>query len=223
MPQRPPPLAASGAPQPGLPQPGRIRGGDARGALVRSARVYVCSHTTKRVSVALKYVEEEPSRSLRASALPWRTLDMVQGHALRWLVEVVVQDWQGHDGGAQLTKQPGAEGARRSGIRRWLVEHALCVHPDQAAQFTNNLPAYTVGSLRAHVPVECLVDVMEALLASADPQSRLPHFTTALPEVCAFGRSKQPMLPRPWGRREPTPSWKDRADEVMRHIPVLST
>jgi len=173
--------------------------------------------------VALKYEEEETSRYLMASDLTWRTLDIVQGHSLRWLVEVFVQDWKGHEGWAQLTKQPGAEGARRSVILSLLVDHALFVHPDQEAQLKNNLPAYTVGSLRAHVQVECLVDVIEDLVSSDDPQSYLQHFTKALHEVFTFGRSKKPMIQRQLGRLEPTPSLKYRADEVMRNIPALST
>jgi hypothetical protein len=221
--QRTQPLAAYFATHPGIPQTIRIRGGDERGALVRSARLYVCSHKTKRFIVAIKYEEEETYRYLMASDLTWRTLDIVQGHSLRWLVEVFVQDWKGHEGWAQLTKQPGEEGARRSVILSLLVDHALFVHPDQEAQLKNNLPAYTVGSLRANVQVECLVDVIEDLMSSDDPQSRLQHFTKALHEVFAFGRSKKHMIQRQLGRLEPTPSLKYRADEVMRNIPVLST
>jgi hypothetical protein len=221
--QRPQPLAAYFATHPGIPQTIRIRGGDERGALVRSARLYVCSHKTKRFIVAIKYEEEETYRYLMASDLTWRTLDIVQGHSLRWLVEVFVQDWKAHEGWAQLTKQPGEEGARRSVILSLLVDHALFVHPDQEAQLKNNLPAYTVGSLRANVQVECLVDVIEDLMSSDDPQSRLQHFTKALHEVFAFGRSKKHMIQRQLGRLEPTPSLKYRADEVMRNIPVLST
>ena len=109
--------------------------------------------------MALKYEDEETYRYLIASDLSWRTLDIVQGQTLRWLVEVFVQDWKGHEGWAQLTKQPGEEGARRSVILSLLVDHALFVHPAQEAQLKNNLPAYTVGSLRAHVQVESLVDL----------------------------------------------------------------
>jgi hypothetical protein len=221
--QRPQPLADYFATHPGIPQTIRIRGGDERVAMVRSARLYVCSHKTKRFIVALKYDEEETYRSLMASDLTWRTLDIVQGHSLRWLVEVVVQDWKGHEGWAQLTKPPGEEGAHRRVILSLLVDHALCIHPDQEAQLKNNLPAYTVGSLRAHVQVECLVDVIEELVSSDDPQSRLQHFTKALHEVFAFGRSKKHMIQRQLGRLEPTPSLKYRADEVMRNMPVLST
>jgi hypothetical protein len=211
------------ATHPGTPHTIRIRGGEEVSALIGSARLYVCAHKTKRFVVALKYEEEETYRYLIASDLSWRTLDIVQGHSLRWLVEVFVQDWKGHEGWAQLTKQPGEEGARHSVILSLLVDHALFVHPAQDAQLKNNLPAYTVGSLRANVQVECLVDVIEDLVSSDAPQSRLQHFTNALHEVFAFGRSKKHMIQRQLGRLEPTPSLKYRADEVMRNIPALST
>ena len=220
--QRPQPLADYFATHPGIPQTIRIRGGDERVAMVRSARLYVCSHKTKRFIVAIKYEEEATYRSLMASDLTWRTLDIVQGHSLRWLVEVFVQDWKGHEGWAQLTKQPGEEGARRSVILSLLVDHALFVHPAQEAQLKNNLPAYTVGSLRANVQVECLIDVIENLVSSDAPQSRLQHFTNALHEVFAFGRSTKHIIQRQLGRLETTPALKYRADEVMRNMPVMS-
>ena len=191
--------------------------------MVSSARLYVCSHKTKRFIVAIKYEEEETSRSLIASDLSWRTLDIVQGHTLRWLVEVFIQDWKSHEGWAQLTKQPGEEGARRSVILSLLVDHALFLHPDQHAQLKNNLPAYTVGSLRANVQVECLVDVIDGLVSADDPQEKLKRFTKALHEVFTFGRSKKHMIQRQLGRLDPTPSLKYRADEVMRNMPVMST
>ena len=148
---------------------------------------------------------------------------MVQGHTLRWLVEVFIQDWKSYEGWSQLTKQPGEEGARHSVILSLLVDHALFLHPDQQRQLKNNLPAYTVGSLRANVQVECLVEVIDALVSADDPQEKLKRFTQALHEVCAFGRAKKHMIQRQLGRRESTPSLKDRADEVMRNMPVMST
>jgi len=223
VPKREQHVADSVAPHPGTPHTIRIRGGEEVSALIGSARLYVGAHKTKRFVVALQYEDEETYRSLIASDLSWRTLDIVQGHSLRWLVEVFVQDWQGQEGWAQLTKQPGEEGARRSVILSLLVDHALFVHPAQEAPLKNNLPAYTVGSLRAHVQVECLVDVIEDLVASDDPQNRLQYFTKALHEVFAFGLSKKHMIQRQLGRLEPTPALKYRAEEVMRNMPVMST
>jgi hypothetical protein len=211
------------ATHPGTPHPIRIRGGEEVVALIGSARLSVCAHKTKRCIVAIKYESEETSRYLIASALTWRTLDIVQGHTLRGLVEVFVQDWKSHEGWSQLTKQPGAEGARRSVLLSLLVDHCLFFHPDQLAQFRNNLPAYTVGSLRANVQVECLVNVIENLVSSDAPQEQLHRFTHALHQAFAFGRSKKQMIQRQLGRLGPTPSLKYRADEVMRNMPALST
>jgi hypothetical protein len=104
-----------------------------------------------------------------------------------------------------------------------LVDHSLFLHPDQQCQLKNNLPAYTVGSLRAHVQVECLVDVINDLVLSDHPQEKLKSFTQALHEVFAFGHSKKHMIQRQLGRLEPTPSLKYRACEVMRTMPVMST
>src|SRR5207245_11188302 len=172
----------------------RICRGEEVIAIVGSARLYVCSHKTKRFVVALKYEGEETYRYLIASDLSWRTLDIVQGQTLRWLVEVFIQDWKSHEGWSQLTKQPGEDGARHSVILSLLVDHSLFVHPDQQDQLKNNLPAYTVGSLRANVQVECLVDVIDDLMSSDEPQDKLKRFTKALHEVFAFGRSKKHMM-----------------------------
>jgi hypothetical protein len=211
------------APPPGTPHPIRIRGGEAVVAIVGSARWYVCAHQTKRFVVARKDEGEDTSRYLIASDLTWRTIDIVQGQTLRWLVEVFGQDWTSHEGWSQLTKQPGAEGARKSVILSLLVDHALFVHPDQHAQLTPNLPADTVGSLRANVQVECLGNVIENLVSADDHQEQRHRFTHALHPVFAFGRSTKHLIQRQLGRLEPTPYLRYRADEVMRNIPALST
>ena len=211
------------ATHPGTPHIIRIRGGEEVTAIVGSARLYVCAHKTKRFVVALKYEGEATYRYLIASDLSWRALDIVQGQTLRWLVEVFIQDWKAHEGWSQLTKQPGDEGARYSVILSLLVDHSLFVHPDQQDQLKNNLPAYTVGSLRANVQVECLVEVIDDLVSSDDPQDKLKRFPNALHAVFAFGQSKKHMIQRQLGRLEPTPSLKYRADEVMRNMPVMST
>ena len=138
-------------------------------------------------------------------------------------MEVFIQDWKSYEGWSSLTKQPGEEGARHSVILSLLVDHSLFMHHDQQDQLKNNLPAYTVGSLRANVQVECLVDVIDDLVSSDNPQEKLKRFTQALHEVFAFGRSKKHMIQRQLGRLEPTPFLKYRAAEVMRNMPVLST
>ena len=90
------------------------------------------------------------------------------------------------------------------------------------AQLKNNLPTYTVGSLRANVQVMGLVDVIDDLVSSEDPQNQLKRFTQTLHDVFAFGRSKKHMIQRQLGRLEPTPLLKYRANEVMRNMLLMS-
>ena len=122
-----------------------------------------------------------------------------------------------------MTTPPGEEGARPRVILRLLVAQRLCRPPAHQDQRTPPLPAYTGGSLRATVHVECLVEVIDDLVSSDHPQEKLKRLTQALHEVFALGRSKKHMTQRQLGRLEPTPGLKSRAEEVMRNMPVLST
>jgi hypothetical protein len=211
------------ATHPGTPQHIRMRGGEEVVAIVARARLSRCAHATKRFIMALQYAGEASYRDLIASDLTWRTLEIVQARTWRWLVEVCMQDWQSQAGGSQLTTQPGQEGARHSVLLSLLVDHGLFLHPDQHAQLKNHLPAYPVGSLRANVPVDGLVHMIEEVVSSDDPQSQRHRFTRALDEVFTFGRSTKHLSQHQLGRLEPTPSLKYRADKVMRNRPVLST
>jgi hypothetical protein len=74
---------------PGIPQKIRIRGDTEITVRVSGARLYVAAHHQKRFVMALTYAEETDYRYLVASDLSWRTLDIVQGYTLRWLVEIV--------------------------------------------------------------------------------------------------------------------------------------
>ena len=68
-----------------------------------------------------------------------------------------------------------------------------------------------------------LVDVIEELVSSENPQDQLKRFTQALHDVFTFSRSKKHMIQRQLGRLGPTPALKYRAIEVMRNMPVMST
>jgi hypothetical protein len=220
--KRAPHVADDVATHPGPPQNLRLRGGEAVVAIVARARVDRCAHNTTRVILALHYAGEARDRDRSASALPWRTLDSVQAHPWRGLVEVFMQDGKAHAGWRQLTTQPGKAGARHGVILSLLVDPGLFLHPDPHAQLKNHRPAYPVGSLRAHVQVDGLVPRIEEVVSSDDPPSPRHRFTRAVDEVLTFGRSTTPLRQHQLGRLEPTPSLQYRADKVMRHIPVLS-
>jgi hypothetical protein len=197
---------------PGTPQQIRLRGGEKITAIVGSARLYVCAHRKKRFVIAVKYDGEEEYRYLVATDLSWRTIDIVQAHTLRWLVEVFIQDWKAHEGWGSLTQQTGEEGSRQSLILSLLADHCLLLHPLQRARIEHNLPAYTVGSLINQIKVDCWSDVIWDLLSDDDPREALTRLTDTLKkQVFPLNLSKKHMINRDLGRLEPTPSLKYRA------------
>lgn len=193
---------------PGTPQKIRVRGGEEVTVIVGSARLHVCSHGKKRFVIALKYEGEEEYRYLVASDLSWRTLDIVQAHTLRWLVEVFFQDWKSYEGWGHLTKQPDEEGSRRSLILSLLLDHCLLLHPEQLARLENKLPACTVGSLRERVKVESLIQVIRKVILSNNPEEMLGRLVKAAKDIFQLASSKKHMMNRELGCLEPTPSLK---------------
>jgi len=197
---------------PGTPQKITIRGGREITAIVGSARLYVCAHHKKRFVIAIKYEGEETYRYLVATDLTWRTIDIVQAHTLRWLVEVFIEDWKSNEGWGKLTKQTGADGSSQSLILSLLVDHCLLLHPEQLARIENKLPAYTVVSLTNQIQVDCLFDFIRELLSSDDPEEKLNLLTKTLKDqVFTLNPSQKHMANRDLGRLEPTPGLKYKA------------
>ena len=197
---------------PGTPQKITIRGGKEITAIVGSARLYVFAHHKKRFVIAIKYEGEETYRYLVAKDLTWRTIDIVQAHTLRWLVEVFIQDWKSNEGWGTLTKQTGPEGSSQSLILSLLVDHCLLLHPEQKARIENKLPAYTVGSLTNQIQVDCLFDFIRELLSEDDPEEKLNLLTQTLKhQVFTLRTSQKHMVNRDLGRLEPTPGLRYKA------------
>jgi len=201
---------------PGVKQTIRRRGGDEVTAWVRSARVHVCAHGKKRFVVALKYEGEDDYRYLVASDMSWRHLDIVQAHTLRWLIEVFFQDWKAYEGWGQLTKQPDADGSRRSVILSLLCDHCLLLHPDQLARIQDKRPACTVGSLRDRVRLESSLQMFQEILESDQPQQQLELVAQRAKACFPLNESKKHLVGRELGRLESTPSLEYRAKSVQK-------
>jgi len=201
---------------PGVKQTIRIRGGKDVVVWVRSARIHVCAHGKKRFVIALKYEGEDEYRYLVASEMSWRTLDIVQAHTLRWLIEVFFQDWKAYEGWGQLTKQPDEEGSRRSLTLSLLCDHCLLLHPDQLARIKDKLPAYTVGSLRDRVKVDSALQLFETVMLSEHPEEEFALIAKQAKEVFTLNESSKHMVGRDLGRLESTPSLEYRAKAAMK-------
>jgi hypothetical protein len=193
----------------GVEQAVSIRGKEKTSVTVASARLRVCSHGRKRFVIALKYPGEEEYRYLVATDLSWRTLDIVEAYSLRWLIEVVFEDWKVNEGWDRLTKHVGEDGSRRGVILSLLSDHCLFLHPDQTALLDDKLAACTVGSLIRRIRIDCFLQLVRDIIADENPDERLESVAEILKsEIYDTQPSSKHMSGKRLGRLEPTASLK---------------
>lgn len=188
-----------------------IRGGETVEVWVSSARLYVEAHGCKRFVVAVRYPDQKAYRYLVASELSWRTLDIVQAHTLRWLVEVAIEDLKVYEGWGQATKQPGDEGSSRGLTLSLLCDHCLLLHPDQQARVDQQQPLSTRGHLQRRLQLDSLVAWLREWLDSDAFTDKLDQLNQAIRPLFPLQPSKKHLHLRDWGRLEPTPALKYRA------------
>jgi hypothetical protein len=66
----------------------------------------------KRMIIAMKYEGETEYRYLVATNTSCLPETIIKEYALRWLVEVFIQDWKGQSGWFPLSKQQGESAAK---------------------------------------------------------------------------------------------------------------
>jgi len=196
---------------PPIKQKLRIRGGEEVEVFVASARLYVPSHGKKRFVIALRYSEQDEFTYVCAAELTWRTMDILETWTLRWLVEVLIEDFKEYEGWGQLAKQQGAEGSSRGLVLSLLCDLALFLHPSQEACIENKRPAFTVGSLLRKARTQALLLFLKTLVACEEGHRKLEQLAQKIEEVFELKPSTKHMSGRKLGRMEPTPSLKRRA------------
>ena len=147
-----------------------------------SALLTIQSHGRKYRVVALKYGDEIEPRFLVASDSSWRPQDIIRYYALRWLVEVFIEDWKQHEGWGNLAYQQAEEGARRGLLLSLLLDHSLFFYAEQTALLKHKLPALTVGSLRSAIQNDSLVSVVSDVVNDDEPVEALDRLKTQLKE-----------------------------------------
>ncbi len=171
-------------------------------------RLKVDAHGKKRFVIALKHAGEENCRYLVATDLSWRTIDIAQAYTLRWLVEVLFEDWKLHEGWGREARQFDEEGAVRGLILSLLLDHALLLHPEQTARLEDKLPAHTVGSLQRLAQMDSLTEFVSSMLQHQNPGERLHEVAQIVKDLFPFRESKKHMSGRNLGRLEATPALK---------------
>ena len=196
---------------PGTLQPLPVRGGETQECWVSSARLKVKAHRAKRFVIALKNKDEADYRSLVATDLTWRTLDIILCYTLRWLVETFFEDWKLYEGWANLAKQPDEEGSVRGVTLSLLLDHAVLTQPEQSARLDTRVPTSTVGSLKQATQAEAFLHFIRKILQAANPARMLEQLVDQFKKLFPLAPSAKHMSGRDLGRQEPTPSLRFRA------------
>ena len=183
-----------------------VRGQQEIQGKVSRARLQVDAHGNKGVVIAVKYQDEENYRYLVAAELSWRTQDIIQAYTLRWLVEVFFEDWKLDEGWGREAKPLDEEGSSRGLLLSRLRDHSLLLHPKQLARLTNQLPAYTVGSLQQPAQMETLLEFIESLLPQNQMGEKLKELGEKIQELVTLRSSQKHRSGVNLGRLEPTPS-----------------
>lgn len=173
-----------------------IRGGKQQVVQYCSVIAEVCSQGKKRLIIALKYEGETNYRYIIAQNMTWRVQDVLEHYSLRWLVEVFNQDWKMYEAWGQMTKHTGEEGSRRTLILSLMFDHCLLSHPLQSARVKDNLPLYSVGSLRDRLCIESLLQVFEFIVQQANPKQFLEQLTRNILHVYPLRLSAKHMSGR---------------------------
>lgn len=159
-----------------------------------AARLTVKSHGRFLHIVALKYDGEAEYRYLAAVDLTWRSEDIIRAYALRWLIEVAIFDWKQHDGWGRGAYQHGADGACSGVILSLLVDCFLLTHPAQLRQSRAGLPLYTAGSVVRRIQYDNLLEGIEEIFASPDPQKALKDLIQSVEKVIVLMPSTKHMV-----------------------------
>jgi hypothetical protein len=72
-----------------------VRGKEKKMVIAGGGGLYVPSHFTKRLVIAVKYEDEKDYRYLMATNLSWNMKEVMQAFSIRWLIEVFFADWSG--------------------------------------------------------------------------------------------------------------------------------
>jgi len=187
-----------------------LRGMSPKKIKMLSARLYVHSKKRKFHIIALKYDKETEYRYLAATKLSWRAIDIIRAYAIRWLIEVVIEDWKVYDGWGKMAFQRGEDGARRGVILSFLVDHFLTSHALQLKQLKENKSIFTSGSLCRYFQSKVILAGVKTILQAPEPMLKLQSLMDNIENVVDFRLSDKHMSGHNIGEFEESPSLKQR-------------
>jgi hypothetical protein len=193
-----------------------LRGKEPKKIKMLNARLYVNSKGRTFHIIALKYDGETEYRYLAATKLSWRAIDIVRAYSIRWLIEVVIEDWKMYNGWGKMAFQRGEDGACRGVILSLLVDHFLSSHALQLKQLNANKPIWTSGSLCRYFQCRVILSGIEAILRTPNPMEKLRSLVDNIESVMDFRPSDKHMSGHYIGDFEESANLKQKFKYVLK-------
>jgi hypothetical protein len=171
-----------------------------------SARLVVKSHGKKRHIIAFRYENEEKFRYIYATELSWRAEDIILAFSLRWLCEVVIEDFKLYDGWGKESMQHGYDGTSSTLCLSLLLDLFLLQHPIQKNLHQTGRPLATAGSLIKKLQFETLVDSIKVIVESDDPKAMLQKVVERVEEFLVLRESNKHIYRDNIEHLKPSPS-----------------
>ena len=96
-----------------------------------------------------------------------------------------------------------------------LCDHMLLLHPEQSARLEHKQPALTVGCLVEKLRIDALLDIIQTVVESENPQEKFKKLTASLEDYRPVRVSSKHVAGSELGRMMPTASLKYRLPEYQ--------
>jgi len=189
-----------------------IRGMGNKTIQLISARLFIRSQNRKMHIVALKYAGEEEYRYLAATNLSWQGITIVRAYSMRWLVEVVIEDWKEYSGWGQMAFQRDVDTVCRGIQLSFLVDHFICSHNLQLKQLQAEKSLFTTGSVQRFLQNKALLLEVSRILDNENPKERFNELTKGLDKYLDLRLSRKHMSGYHIGEFRKSPSLALRID-----------
>ena len=162
-----------------------------------SARLTVKSHGKIMHVVAMRYFGETNLRYIVCGDITWRAIDIIRHYGLRWIVEVVIEEWKQFSGFGKGACQYGEEGARCGVLLSLLGVCFFSLLPKQLLLMRKGQPLSTTGSLSQRMTIDYFCNAFESMLEQDDPRAAMEQLKKGLDES---------LVPRP-SKKHPAGQW----------------
>ncbi len=161
---------------------------------ISSARLNVKSLNRVSHVVALQYPGADKPRYLCSVNKVLINKQIVEVHAFRWPVEVVIEDLKMYEGqSGKSSMQQFQAGTRCSQVLSLLCDNFLLSHPKQVQRAQQSKPLQTVGTFMRELRIDALIQGFRQILDNPHPHAQLDKFCDCIKKTVVFRPSLKHM------------------------------